>query len=238
MNGSWVSPHARAAGACASAVVIAVLLAGCTADRAGADADAVTADATASGSLSGSGDEPGGGGAQAAVPGAAGEGTAAPVDDGVPELATADPDAPPETGTEGLVPPGFVEPGVVLMEDAFDGAALTVTAIEVQRSEAHDRIVFEMEGSGFPGWQVQYGDPGEVEGWDAGSVIQVDLAGVESGSASAQGGDDVVQVLGVAPQDGGEGAGYVIGLQGAEKPFRAFLLTEPNRLVIDVADGS
>src|SRR3954447_14114722 len=64
------------------------------------------------------------------------------------------------------------------------GGASTVTEIRIGRQEGFDRVVFELDGAGTPGWDVRYvdppasqgsGEPIEVEGEAA---LQVTLTGI------------------------------------------------------------
>ncbi|HET8994860.1 MULTISPECIES: AMIN-like domain-containing (lipo)protein [unclassified Rhodococcus (in: high G+C Gram-positive bacteria)] len=135
---------------------------------------------------------------------------------------------------------------------AGDGAKLTVTDIRTGRHEGFDRVVYEMGGQGTPGWRVGYVDQAVQDGSGneiplAGSaVIQVLIdgsaypfdSGVEpySGPNPVLGpsGGSVVEVNGSGVFEGVTQS--FIGVAAADTPFSVTALTEPTRLVIDVAN--
>jgi hypothetical protein len=125
---------------------------------------------------------------------------------------------------------------------------VTVSDIRVGRHEGFDRVVFEVGGTGTPGWDVRYvdeassqgsGDPVEVDG-DA--VLQVTLTGagypydtgVDEFSGGPVTGDSVVvtEVVWDATFEGTSVA--FVGTSG-EVPFRVYELTDPTRVVLEVA---
>jgi hypothetical protein len=90
--------------------------------------------------------------------------------------------------------------------DLADPAApegLTVTAVRAAHHEGYDRVVFELSGSGTPGWSVEYvetpSDQGSGEAVDVpGSAFQVTLKGTSGAEELARGpvavsGTDVVE---------------------------------------------
>ncbi len=114
-----------------------------------------------------------------------------------------------------------------------------VTGIRLTPQNGYDRLVLDLNASGVPFWTARYteastpsGDPVEVAG-DAWLRI-----GLFTQSSSDQ---DVVPVT----ADGtvaevrvtGSFGGYqevLIGVRGGAAPFRAFTLTDPGRLVVDI----
>ena len=137
--------------------------------------------------------------------------------------------------------------------DASPGAAVTVSDIRVARQDGFDRVVFEVGGTGTPGWDVRYvdaassqgsGKPVDVAG-DA--VLQVTLTGAgypydtgveeyaASGPLSAAGTEVVTEVVYDATFEGTSVA--FVGTTG-QAPFRVYLLENPTRVVLDVADRS
>lgn len=167
---------------------------------------------------------------------------------------------PTETGTETVVPddtstadaPPFPADTSPDTADPSQDAMLTVTDVRIGRHDGFDRVVYEMGGTGTPGWTVQYVDEAVQDG--SGEVIE--LAG-----------DGTLQVLisgSAYPMDSGAepfesdgpvtGAGTVnvteargwsvfegitdafVGLESAGHPFRVYLLESPVRVVVDVAD--
>ncbi len=128
-------------------------------------------------------------------------------------------------------------------------ARLTVTDIRVGEHDGYDRVVFDLGGSGTPGWRVEYvdeaiddgsGNPVEVDG-DA--VLQVVLSGtampadsgVEEYDGTTLEPDDTESVEEVVYRFWFEGyTTAFVGVDDERKPFRVFSLTEPARVVVDV----
>ncbi len=128
---------------------------------------------------------------------------------------------------------------------------LVLADVRVGEHDGYDRIVLEFTGTGTPGWTVNYVDEAVLDG--SGKVV--DLAGdafldiyasgttyPESEQDSYNGprqfhpatGGDVVDVY-VA----GTFEGYtqvLAGIAGDRAPFRVFALSDPSRLVVDIAD--
>ena len=128
---------------------------------------------------------------------------------------------------------------------------LVLADVRVGEHDGYDRIVLEFTGTGTPGWTVNYVDEAVLDG--SGKVVE--LAGdavldiyasgttyPESEQDSYNGprqfqpesGGDVVDVY-VA----GTFEGYtqvLAGIAGDRAPFRVFALSDPSRLVVDIAD--
>ncbi|WP_441300214.1 AMIN-like domain-containing (lipo)protein [Blastococcus sp. PRF04-17] len=125
---------------------------------------------------------------------------------------------------------------------------MTVSDIRVGRHDGFDRVVFEVDGTGTPGWDVRYvdqafsqgsGDAVDVAG-DA--VLQVTLTGAaypfETGveeftGGPVRGGTDVVTE--VAWDATFEGTSVAFVGTAATVPFRVYQLTGPTRVVVEVA---
>ena len=146
--------------------------------------------------------------------------------------------------------PADVDPDT---EDASPGASVTVSDIRLGRQDGFDRVVFEVGGTGRPGWDVRYvdaassqgsGEPVDVAG-DA--VLQVTLTGAgypyatgveeysASGPLSSADTEVVTQVVFDATFEGTTTA--FVGTTG-QAPFRVYLLEGPTRVVLEVADPS
>ena len=115
--------------------------------------------------------------------------------------------------------------------------------------QGKDRVVFELDGRGVPNYSVDYVDapaqqgsgfPVEVQG---DSFLQVMIGGqvlptetgLEEVPVGTVTGDDATGVAGVAFAGQFEGqAQAVIGLEGTDRAFSAFLLQNPTRLVVDI----
>ena len=137
-------------------------------------------------------------------------------------------------------------------EQAASGDALvTVTDIRTGRHDGFDRVVLEVEGAGTPGWDVRYvdaassqgsGDPVEVAG-DA--VLQVTVTGAgypydtgaeEYAGADPLPGEGTQTVTEVAFDATYEGTTVAFIGTSSQAPFRVYLLEDPSRLVVEVAD--
>ncbi|MBM7230956.1 hypothetical protein JTP68_10630 [Dietzia cinnamea] len=134
--------------------------------------------------------------------------------------------------------------------DAAAGRAeLVVSEIRMGDYQGEDRVVFELDGRGVPSYSVDYVDapaqqgsgfPVEVQG---DSFLQVMIGGqilptetgMEEVPVGTVTGDEATGVAGVAFAGQFEGqAQAVIGLEGTDRAFSAFLLQNPTRLVVDV----
>jgi hypothetical protein len=138
--------------------------------------------------------------------------------------------------------------------DVADPAApegLTLTAVRTGRHEGFDRVVFEVDGTGTPGWDVRYvddpcsqgsGDPIDVEG---AAALQVTLTGVglpdDTGVPEYSGPDplsipETETVTEIVFDGTFEGQAVAFVGTTAQTPFRVYLLEDPGRVVVEVAD--
>jgi hypothetical protein len=126
---------------------------------------------------------------------------------------------------------------------------LLPTGVRVGSHEGYERVVFDFEGTGTPGWRVEYVDEavqdpkGDVVDVDGDFTLQVIATGVRypegddetgrvaQGSYDAEDADLVEEVHVTGIFEGQNQA--FIGLD-EQAPFRVFTLTEPARLVVDV----
>jgi len=132
-----------------------------------------------------------------------------------------------------------------------DPAGLTVTAVRGARHEGYDRVVFELAGSGTPGWQVEYVETPAAQGSGDGvdvpgqAYLQVTLQGTtypyESGAEEVARGPVPVSgtetVAGVVYDATFEGTSVAWIGTSARNPFRVYSLTGPSRVVVEVADA-
>lgn len=133
------------------------------------------------------------------------------------------------------------------------GNGLGLTGVRVGHHPGFDRVVFDLGGTGRPGWHVQYvarprsdgsGEPVKLGG-DV--FLQVVLRGMglppdtgvrEFGNSrtriSGKGTQGVAEIAPGAVFEGDQQA--FIGLTGAKRPFRVFALDHPARVVVDIRD--
>ena len=149
-------------------------------------------------------------------------------------------------GSDAQAFPGDASPDTA---EPVSPEGLTVTGVRIGAHEGHDRVVLDVSGQGTPGWDVRYVDAATAEGTGdpidlAGpSYLRVVLTGTtypyESGAEERARGPvaapGTTAVTGVF-YDGtfeGQSLAYV-GTQ-AERPFRVYALSNPTRVVIEVA---
>ncbi|MEV7962690.1 AMIN-like domain-containing (lipo)protein [Oerskovia paurometabola] len=145
--------------------------------------------------------------------------------------------------------PAFPANTEVDLADASPGAALTVTDIRIGRHDGFDRVVYEMGGTGTPGWRVEYVPQANEDG--SGKVVPVDGDGTLSVSISGSGYPadtgvtefDAPSTLRGAGTDEVEEVvflgvfeGYAQSFVGTDEvsPFRVYALTDPTRVVVEV----
>jgi hypothetical protein len=118
---------------------------------------------------------------------------------------------------------------------------MRVSGIRVTTQNGYTRLVIDVDGNGVPAWSARYteasgpgGGPVDIEG-DA--FLRVALE--THADASGQGGSQVRVSPGPIAEARTTGSfegveEVLIGMRGGEAPFRAFALTDPGRIVIDV----
>lgn len=175
--------------------------------------------------------------------------TASPVETTSPDT-SASPESPGATDEPSApVPAGGTDPVVV----EPTGGPLSVTAARVARQDGFDRVVLELDGTspGEPGWRVEYtdapssqgsGDPVDVAG-DAVLAVIITGTGYPFDTGVEEVAEDpalpadleVVQDVVLGAVFEGQYEAF-IGLSG-ERPFTVTRLTDPTRVVIDIAHG-
>ncbi|MGF9761109.1 hypothetical protein AAII07_38570 [Microvirga sp. 0TCS3.31] len=124
---------------------------------------------------------------------------------------------------------------------------LQLVDVRVGEHDGFDRVVLELSGTATPGWGVAWSDEAVAEG--SGDVVPLEgdrvLTISASGTAMPEPGSfEVPARIGPAGavaevQVTGWFEGYTqvfAGVEGDERPFRVFTLTDPPRLVVDIAD--
>ncbi|MGY1753359.1 AMIN-like domain-containing (lipo)protein [Blastococcus sp. SYSU D01042] len=138
-------------------------------------------------------------------------------------------------------------------QQASADALGNVTEIRVGRHEGYDRVVFEFDGAGTPGWDVRYTDQpsrqgsGEVVDLAGDAALQVTITGVgyppdtgieEYAGPQRLSGDGTEVVTEVFFDGTFEGVTVALVGTESETPFRVYLLEGPARVVLEVADAS
>jgi hypothetical protein len=129
------------------------------------------------------------------------------------------------------------------------GNGLSVVEVRTGRHEGYDRVVFELGGEGTVGWSVQYDDDPRTQGQGAAVELAGDATlallitgvgypfdtGVEEydGPRTLTPGHPVVKEVELGGVFEGSYDAFVGVAQ--ERPFRVFRLTDPQRVVVDVA---
>ena len=139
--------------------------------------------------------------------------------------------------------------GAESTDSAPEHTQLVISEIRMGDFQGKDRVVFELSGNGTPSYTVDYVDapvqqgsgfPVEISG---DSFLQVLIGGqalptetgMEEVPVGLMSGDAAARVTGVAFAGQFEGqAQSVIGLDGTDRDFSAFLLQNPTRLVVDI----
>ena len=136
--------------------------------------------------------------------------------------------------------------------EASAGSLVGVTDIRLGRHDGFDRVVFEVGGEGTPGWDVRYVDAPSSQGSGADvavegeAVLQVTLTGtgypMDTGVEEWSGPDplragDTEAVTEVVFDGTFEGSTVAFVGTAARAPFRVYLLEEPARVVLEVADA-
>jgi hypothetical protein len=136
--------------------------------------------------------------------------------------------------------------------DASQDALLGVTDVRVGRHDGFDRVVLELDGRGTPGWDVRYVESAVEQGRgqaievDGAAILQVTLTGTgypaDTGVEEYPGPDRLAAaatetVTEVVFDSTFEGQTVTfVGVDG-EAPFRVYLLANPVRVVLEVADA-
>ena len=136
--------------------------------------------------------------------------------------------------------------------EASSGAQGTVRDIRTGRQDGFDRVVFELGGTGTPGWDVRYVDAPTSQGTGApvevagAAALQVAITGVglpaDTGVAEFDGpnplpGSGTRTVTEVVFDTTFEGTTTAFVGTTAQTPFRVYVLSDPTRVVLEVRDA-
>ena len=113
--------------------------------------------------------------------------------------------------------------------------------IRLATHEGFDRLVIDLNASGVPAWPVGYseasgpgGGPVDIDG-DAFLRVALQTGGEPGGQGQSRVRTSPGPIAEVLTTGFFEGSQEVlVGVRGGEAPFRAFALTDPGRIVIDV----
>ncbi len=143
----------------------------------------------------------------------------------------------------------FLAPEATATAEASDGARLTVTGIRVGSHPTFDRVVFDVAGTGTPGWLVQHvataseDASGEKVPILSDGIVQVVLTGMgyPSDTGYAEWAGDPISIEGFAQlwevhfvgTFEGQTQAF-LGTKDDDAAFRVFSLADPARVVVDV----
>jgi hypothetical protein len=137
--------------------------------------------------------------------------------------------------------------------NASPESQVTVRDVRLGRQDGFDRVVFEVGGTGTPGWNVRYVHEAASQGSGkkidvaGNAILQVSLTGIgypydtdvaeysADRPLTAAGTTSVTEVVYDATFEGTAEA--FVGTR-SEAPFRVYLLQNPTRVVVEVADPS
>jgi len=161
----------------------------------------------------------------------------------------ASPSAPNPTDEQlpdgGSFPADTADDGGPAQEGA-DGTSsgLRVAGLRFNGHDGFSRLVVDLSGSGVPEWTVGYseatgpgGGPVDIAG-DAFLRVSLRTGTAPSGQSTSRvrvSPGPVVEAMTTGFFEGQEEV--LIGVRGGEQPFRAFALTDPGRIVVDVRPG-
>lgn len=183
-------------------------------------------------------------------------GTAGPtvtITEDVTVRATVPPEAPataPNVGYQDSASASGAEWALAAQSHSERAGQVIVTGITASAQDSFDRVVFELDGAGLPGWDIQY-VPAAIQD---GSGFPVSLAGAQilqvritnaafppDAAATEFAGNQPVILAGRAVQEvvytnWFEGAATAfIGVNGdSERAFRAYAVESPAQLVVDI----
>ena len=154
---------------------------------------------------------------------------ASPTDEEPPDDAS----FPADTSDDGGPAQAGAEP-----DPAGQGGGL---GIRLATHGGYDRLVIDLNTNGVPAWTVRYteasgpgGGPVDIDG-DAFLRLSLQTGAQPGGQGSSRVSTSPGAIAGVVTTGLFEGVEEVlIGVRGGEAPFRAFALTDPGRIVIDV----
>jgi hypothetical protein len=119
--------------------------------------------------------------------------------------------------------------------------SMRVTGLRLTQYEGFERLVIDLDSSGAPPWVARYSEPTDPDGQPVAlpgdAYLRLSLFteaedSVSSGVAVPGGGGAVLEARTTGVAAGNEEV--LVALDGGAAPFRAFTLTDPGRLVVDI----
>ncbi|CAN5397822.1 hypothetical protein BH23ACT6_BH23ACT6_04330 [soil metagenome] len=163
-----------------------------------------------------------------------------------PEDPSTEPDAPTVTPDDDEL----TEPSINPAEGEASGDLLLATSVRIGSHDGYDRVVFDLEGDGTPGYRVSYVDSAVESGSGArldvagDAILQVVITGTRypEDDETYEGGPgtysleatEMVEVVRMSGTFEGTTQAF-IGVDDEGAPFRAYVLSNPARLVVDVS---
>jgi hypothetical protein len=159
---------------------------------------------------------------------------------------------PGDTGGDGTDAPPFSANAEPDSADSSTDSHGTVRDLRLGRHDGFDRVAFEIGGTGTPGWDVRYVDVAASQGkGDAvpvagNAILQVTLTGMgypfDTGVEEYTGPDPLTsagtEVVTEVVWDGTfEATSVAFVGTTARTPFRVYLLEDPVRVVVEIADA-
>lgn len=152
-----------------------------------------------------------------------------------PEAAPPRPESPANFPEDDLLPPGFSPVDSALREDAFDGPDLHLSSVTISDGDTH-RVVFFVDGTGYPGWEVSYPATPGTDPAASPSTLQVTLTGVDAAAAIPEFPTSSALHLESARSADGD-LSVLLHLDQRAEPFRVHLQHDPLRVVVEVTSA-
>lgn len=159
-------------------------------------------------------------------------------------LSASTPDGESTSTKAGLTPTGDADTGMKTLRPEAP-ATLVVTEVRVGSHEGFDRVTFELEGEGDPGWFIDYTDRPAQQGsgraveYEGNTALNVNLDGMvypfdlgvpDPHIGTVAGAGDVTGVISVGTFEGR--SQFVIGLE-QQSSYTVQILQDPQRVVLD-----
>lgn len=150
--------------------------------------------------------------------------------------------APPTPTNAGISPLGTADPAAKTQHPQ-PSTSLVVKNVRLGSHNGFDRVVFDLEGEGEPGWWIDYAETpthqasGKAVNYHGSVALNVNIDGTtfvgeDPIAKTYPGTGNVTEVIGVGLFEGR--TQYIIGLKSGRTPYSVQTLENPKRLVIDI----